>query len=103
MGDFKAAASWLKVRLAIKGGLVMETRSRATLSLPFALLILILTPSLSYCQDLKDFKAAAESRGVQAIPFSSPRGDAAAIQRDIDSRKQELASFKEWKEYDTLK
>ena len=49
---------------------------------------------------LDDFKTAAQSTGVQAIPYSSPRGDAASIQRDIASRKKELASFKDWKEYD---
>ena len=81
-------------------GLFMEKRRQATQLLPSIFLILILTPSLLYGQTLDDFKTAAQSTGVQAIPYSSPRGDAASIQRDIASRKKELASFKDWKEYD---
>ncbi len=95
----------------------MEKRCHATLLLPFVLLIralritpgilfyliLILTPSLFYGQTLDEFKTAAGSTGVQSIPYSSPRGDGAAIQRDIDSRKEELRAFKDWKEYDRAK
>src|SRR5262245_35583499 len=66
-------------------------------------ILVVMMPSVVYPQTLDDFKTASLAKGVESIPFSSLRGDAASIQRDIENWKRTTASFSDWKEYDRSK
>jgi len=53
----------------------------------------IAAPILSYSQNLGDFKTAASADGVNLIPFSDLRQEAASIADDVQRRKDEAAAF----------
>jgi len=56
-------------------------------------LLIIAAPILSFGQNLNDFKTAASSEGVNLIPFSDLRQEAASIADDVQRRKDEAAAF----------
>jgi len=56
-------------------------------------LLIIAAPILSFGQNLNDFKTAASSDGVNLIPFSDLRQEAASIADDVQRRKDEAAAF----------
>ena len=57
-------------------------------------------PFLANSQSLDDFRVAAQNKGVQSIPFSRLKGDAGAIQDDIESWKRTTANYDKADAYD---
>lgn len=63
------------------------------------LYVLCLTaPFVLHSQNLNDFKTAASSDGVNLIPFTDLRQEAASIANEVDSRKGDIKDF----DYDVL-
>jgi hypothetical protein len=66
-------------------------------------LLAAILPSLAIGQTLDDFRVAAQSKGVQSIPFPSLRGDAESIQGDVESWKRTTANYEKAEVYERRK
>ncbi len=90
-----------KTRFLLPG--ILRVKTLQVIPVILFCLMLVVAPSMVFSQNLDDFKSGAQSRGVESIPFSSLRGDAGSINRDIESWKEKTASFQKWETYERKK